>query len=81
MISGQEDPATPPAFGRAALKYLPNGRQIVVPHAGHSIESECIDKLIVTFVNTRDSRDLNPAACVASSKRPPFALSMKGFAR
>ncbi len=79
MISGQDDPATPPAFGRAALKYLPNGRQIVVPHAGHSIESECIDRLIVAFVDTRDSKHLKPAVCVDSSKRPAFALSMKGF--
>jgi pimeloyl-ACP methyl ester carboxylesterase len=79
MISGIEDPATPPNYGREALAYLPNGRQIVVPHATHDIESDCTDELIVAFVRTRDAKRLDAAKCIGASRRPPFATSMKGF--
>jgi pimeloyl-ACP methyl ester carboxylesterase len=79
MISGAADPATPPSYGRDALRYLPNGRQIVVPHAGHDVESDCMDALIVTFVHTRDAKHLDASKCVGDSRRPPFATSMKGF--
>jgi pimeloyl-ACP methyl ester carboxylesterase len=78
MISGAEDPATPPWYGTEALRYLPNGRQILIPHATHETELPCIDALIVTFVRTRNAKHLDASACAATSRRPPFASSMKG---
>jgi pimeloyl-ACP methyl ester carboxylesterase len=79
MISGSDDPATPPQYGREALRYLPNGRQIVIPHASHDSESDCTDALIVSFVLSRDAKHLDASKCVGSSRRPPFATSMNGF--
>jgi len=79
MLSGEDDPATPPNYGREALRLLPNGRQIVIPHAGHDFESECTDALIVAFVRSRDAKRLDATHCVGNAKRPPFATSMKGF--
>ncbi len=79
MISGADDPATPPGFGRAALRFLPNGRQIVVPHAGHDAESACTDALIVAFVRARDVTRIDGGRCTATAHRPPFALSLRGF--
>ncbi len=79
MISGSDDPATPPSYGRDALQYLPNGRQIVIPHTSHDFESRCVDALIVAFVHARDARRLRKSACVGSFGRLPFAYAMKGF--
>jgi pimeloyl-ACP methyl ester carboxylesterase len=79
MISGASDPATPPQYARAALPYLPNARQIVIPHASHDVESNCTDRLIVTFVRTGDTKRLDAEKCIGDSHRPPFATSMKGF--
>ncbi len=79
MTSGQDDPATPPELGREALRYLPNGHQIIIPHAGHDQELACEDDLIVQFVRTRNAKALDANACAASSKRPPFMTSMKDF--
>jgi pimeloyl-ACP methyl ester carboxylesterase len=79
IISGSDDPATPPSYGREALSYLPNGRQIVIPHTSHEIESPCVDALIVAFVHAHDARRLNASTCVGSFGRLPFAYSMKGF--
>jgi len=79
MLSGTEDPATPPEYGRAALRYLPNARQVLIPYAGHDTESACTDALIVAFVHTQDARHLDASKCIGTARRPPFATSMKGF--
>jgi pimeloyl-ACP methyl ester carboxylesterase len=79
MISGAEDPVTPPSYGRDALRYLPNGRQLVIPYTGHDSESACTDALVVAFVRTRNAKALDASKCIGSSRRPPFATSMKGF--
>jgi pimeloyl-ACP methyl ester carboxylesterase len=79
MISGAEDPVTPPSYGRDALRYLPNGRQVIIPYAGHDSESDCTDALIVAFVRTRDAKTLDASKCIGTSRRPPFATSIKGF--
>lgn len=79
MLSGTEDPATPPAYARAALRYLPNAWQVLIPYAGHDLESACTDALIVEFVRTRGAAHLDATRCIGNAHRPPFAASMKGF--
>jgi len=75
MISGADDPASPAELGLKALRYLPNARQILIPHASHETELPCSDRLIVEFVRARSAKALDTAACVASSHRPPFLTS------
>lgn len=75
MLSGTDDPASPPQFGREALQYLPNARQILIPHASHEIELPCTDALIIEFVRARSAKDLDTASCAASYHRPPFATT------
>jgi len=75
MLSGTDDPASPPQFGREALRYLPNARQILIPHASHEIELPCADRLIVEFVRARSAKNLDTASCAASYHRPPFATT------
>jgi len=78
MINGADDPATPPQFGAQELAYLPNGRQLLVPHAGHDFSSACTDAIELQFLNTYSTANL-PASCLQAEKRPPFATSLKGL--
>ncbi len=79
MLSGTDDPASPPQFGRKALRYLPNARQILIPNASHEIELPCADKLIVAFVRARSAKNLDTATCAGSYHRPPFATTKLPF--
>jgi pimeloyl-ACP methyl ester carboxylesterase len=79
MISGADDPTTPPIYGTEALAFMPNGRQLIIPNASHDSELACADALIVKFVHTRDAKALDATKCIGSARRPPFATSMKGL--
>ena len=77
-LTGQWDPATPPAQGDEAMRTLPNGRHIVIPSAGHGFDGlqgtrDCITPLLVAFVRTADAKGLD-ASCVAAIRRPPFPV-------
>lgn len=78
MVDGADDPAAPPQFGTQELKYLPNGRQVLVPHAGHDFSTPCSDKIEEQFLETYSVRDL-PTSCLRTVARPPFATSLKGL--
>jgi pimeloyl-ACP methyl ester carboxylesterase len=78
VLTGQWDPATPPAQGSEVLRTLPNGRQLVIPGAGHGFNGvaglrECVPPLLVAFVRTANAKALD-AGCIARIHRPPFPL-------
>ena len=75
MISGSDDPATPPSYAEAELPYLPNGRLIIVKGAGHAAELPCTDRLIIQFVRLQSAKPLANASCESSFRRPSFATS------
>ncbi len=79
MISGTDDPATPPDFATRELQYLPNGKQVLLQGASHGDETDCTDDLLVKFVMAGGAQHLNTSSCTASFHRPPFATSMAGF--
>lgn len=79
MLLGAEDPATPAKYGLAALKYLPNGRAVLVKGFGHGEDTACTAKLRVQFVRAQSAKGLDVDGCTASFKLPPFATSMKGW--
>jgi len=72
MISGSDDPATPPRYGAEALRYLPNGRQAVVRGAGHTAELPCTDTLLVRFARAASARALDVSRCHAAFVTPRF---------
>lgn len=79
MILGSDDPGTPAQYGLAALKYLPNGRAILVKGGGHGADTSCTDALVLQFVLARSANGLDVNKCSASFKLPPFATSLKGL--
>ncbi|HEX3671992.1 MAG TPA: alpha/beta fold hydrolase [Candidatus Cybelea sp.] len=73
MISGSDDPATPPQYGQQALAYLPNGRQMLVPGASHDSDlPPCVDAIIVAFISARSASGLDLVHCATKYKRPSF---------
>jgi hypothetical protein len=72
MISGDLDPVTPTWLGAAALKFLPNGRQVIAQNLAHSIVGVCADDITAQFVSKASVRDLE-TACIDKIRRPPFA--------
>jgi pimeloyl-ACP methyl ester carboxylesterase len=76
MITGSDDPATPPQFAEQALPYLPNARNVVVKGASHATETDCTDRLMVAFVRSGSARGLNLNRCTGAYQRPAFATSM-----
>jgi len=73
MISGSDDPATPPSYAREALAYLPNGRIMLVAGASHDNDlPPCVDAAIVAFVRARSAAGLSLSRCAAAYRRPSF---------
>jgi len=77
MLTGSDDPTTPPRAAAEALPYLPNARQVIVRGAGHTTETRCTDALIVQFVRAGSAKGLNVSSCSAAFMVPPFATSDK----
>ena len=74
MISGSDDPATPPEYARAALAYLPHARMMLVPGASHDSDlPPCVDEATVAFVRAGSAEGLNLSRCAAAYRRPSFA--------
>ncbi|MGB8519691.1 MAG: alpha/beta fold hydrolase [Candidatus Tumulicola sp.] len=76
MISGSDDPATPPEYARQALPYLPHARIMLVPGASHDSDfPPCVDATIVAFVKASSAANLDFSRCAATYKRPAFATT------
>jgi pimeloyl-ACP methyl ester carboxylesterase len=78
MISGSDDPATPPRYAEQAAKYLPNARIALVQGAGHAAETPCTDALVLKFVRAHSAKGLNVDGCSAAFTVPKFMTSTKG---
>ena len=73
MISGMIDPATPFWLGAAAIKYLPNGRQLLVPNTGHSFNDPCVQNIAEQFLEHASVSGL-VIDCLKTITRPPFDI-------
>jgi len=75
LLSGALDPVTPPKYGDAVAKMLPNSRHVVAGGVGHIASSHgCAPRLIASFVDSASLADL-PAGCIdqlAKGVRPPM---------
>ncbi|HEY6251556.1 MAG TPA: alpha/beta hydrolase [Candidatus Angelobacter sp.] len=72
MISGEADGSTPPWYGEAAMKYLPNGRQLKIRYYGHQMDEQCVWNIISPFLEKGTTEGLD-TSCTAAIRRPPFA--------
>ena len=82
IVTGENDPATPPASARAAASRLTNAKVIIVPEGGHSLDGligdDCATGLTRRFLETANVRSLDDA-CVAGMHRRPFVFEPSGM--
>lgn len=73
LFSGELDPVTPPRYGDAVARHLPNGRHVVAPGQGHNVfGSGCAPQLMGRFIATADARDLDASCLERLAPPPPF---------
>jgi pimeloyl-ACP methyl ester carboxylesterase len=78
ILSGADDPITPPSWGDHVAQYLKNSKHFVVPGAGHiTTPRGCVPQLIGKFLDEASVKNLDPA-CLQSQHRPPFFLNYTG---
>ena len=78
VLSGDVDPVTPPSWGVAVVKHLPNARHVSVPATGHGvIGTPCGARLIEQFLDRGRAGDLD-VSCVDDVRRPPFFVTPAG---
>jgi pimeloyl-ACP methyl ester carboxylesterase len=79
LLSGELDPVTPPRYGEAVVKHLPNGRHLVARGQGHNVMAAgCLPRLMGRFVATADARGLD-ATCLEQLAPPPPFLGAYGW--
>ncbi len=72
IMSGEIDPVTPPVWGEAIAKTLPNSKHIVMPGTGHTAGGTgCGRRLIKAFIDAGTTENLD-TSCVAKQARPPI---------
>lgn len=78
VLSGLDDPVTPPSWGAEVASHLKNSRNVVVPGAGHGTTGMgCVPQLIEKFLDGTDPAALD-VSCVQKQHRPPFFLTASG---
>jgi pimeloyl-ACP methyl ester carboxylesterase len=78
ILSGADDPITPPSWGEHVAQSLKNSKHFVVPGAGHgSTPRGCVPQLIGKFLDEASVAGLDPA-CLQSQHRPPFFVNYTG---
>lgn len=71
LLSGEQDPVTPPEWGNIAAESLANSQHLVAEFGGHTIMSHtCANRLIAQFLdNPSNAVD---AACLSRTRLLPF---------
>ena len=77
IVTGQQDPVTPPRWSEAVLRLAPKARLILVPQGGHGFtgmtDAACLPGIEATFVDAGHSAGLD-VACVSQMRRQPFVV-------
>ena len=78
LLSGGNDPVTPPANGEKAKAGLPNSLHLVLPDLGHGqIGAPCVDRVMADFISLGSVKDLD-TSCTKLAKPAPFFTSLSG---
>ena len=78
LLSGEDDPVTPPANAVRAARTLSNSLSLVVPGQGHgNVFRGCVPKLLTQFIDAAAVKGLD-TACVKDIKPFPFFVNFSG---
>jgi pimeloyl-ACP methyl ester carboxylesterase len=78
LLSGSDDPVTPPAYAEQAQRGLTNSRHIVLQDFGHGqLAAPCMDRVMEQFIERAAVSGLD-AACTRNDKPMPFFITLNG---
>ena len=78
ILSGEEDPITPPVYGEQVAQELPNSLHLIGAGQGHGIFARgCLPNLLAEFVQLGDLQSLD-TSCVAKLAPSPFFVNLMG---
>ncbi len=78
LMSGSDDPVTPPAYAEQARRGLTNSLHIVLKDFGHGqIAAPCMDRVMQQFIERASVTGLD-VSCTNNDKPRPFFISLNG---
>ncbi|HLW75248.1 MAG TPA: alpha/beta fold hydrolase [Gammaproteobacteria bacterium] len=78
LLSGEDDPVTPPANAARAARTLSDSLSLVVPGQGHgNVYRGCVPKIVADFIDAASVKGLD-TACVKKIKPFPFFVNFSG---
>ena len=78
LLSGSDDPVTPPRYAHEAARGLSQAREIVLPGFGHGqLTVPCMDRVLAQFLASAQSASLD-VSCTAKARPLPFFTSVNG---
>ena len=78
LLSGSDDPVTPPAYGELARRGFVHGRHLVLAGFGHGqLTAPCVDRLMAQFLE-RASAEALDVTCLRAARPQPFFTSLNG---
>lgn len=78
LLSGSDDPVTPPAYAEQAKKAFADSMHLVVAGFGHGqLTTPCVDRIIENFLDAGTARGLD-VSCTKPLKPTPFFVSPAG---
>jgi pimeloyl-ACP methyl ester carboxylesterase len=73
VLAGEHDPVTPPRYGEAIVRTLPQARLLRVAGQGHAILGVgCMPRLVAEFIRSRDAKTVDAQCLQALAQTPPF---------
>lgn len=78
LLSGADDPVTPPGNATRAMQGLRRARHLILPGQGHGqIGATCMDRVVAAFLRELDPADLD-ARCLEAVRPAPFFTTLSG---
>ena len=78
VLSGEDDPVTPPTWGEQVASTLSNSKHVIIPGTGHTAGSTgCGQRIMREFIEEGSPASLD-TSCVDKVRRPAFFLSPAG---
>ena len=78
IISGEDDPVTPPVNGENVAAHFPNSKHLVIPGMGHNnVYVGCVPTLVRDFLEAGSAAGLDES-CVEQIQPLPFFVSPVG---
>ncbi len=78
LMSGSDDPVTPPQYASAAQRAFADSFHLIVPGFGHGqLGTNCVDRIMAAFIAAGSAQKLD-TSCTQGLKPTPFFLSTAG---